>query len=106
MTNWTTQKITKTVTEGEDVRVEFDYLGNKLIKNVDPHCGCTSYNWNGNILKVLIETDLVSHVLPKALYELKKEYYKNTSLDVYYEDGTKDKLEIELTVKEIPGRNG
>lgn len=103
--NWNTTRIEQTVTEGQTVKVEFKKLTDKKVTDLDPHCGCTSYEWNGDILEVYIRLDLVSFVLPKPVYANKKEYTKYTFLDVYYEDGTKEKLEVSLTVTEIPGKN-
>lgn len=103
--NWNTTKIEKEVIEGNTVTTQFEYLGDKSIRNIDPNCGCTSYNWDGNTLKVLIETDLVSHKLPKQLYKTQKEYYKNVFIDVNYEDNTTEQLKVNLIVKEIKGRN-
>lgn len=105
MSNWNTKKIEKEALEGQDEQLEFIYLGDKKINKTLPHCGCTSYKWDNNTLKVSVRTDLVSYVLPKEVYKNKKTYNKSTSVDVYYDDGSTDNLKIDLTVKEIPNRN-
>jgi hypothetical protein len=97
---WNTKISKPEVTELSDIIVEFKYLGDKNIKSINKSCGCTSYKWvSDNTLQLIIETGLVAHnVHPKLLEQGKDFYLKYATVDIIYEDGTKDTLKVEATV--------
>lgn len=102
MKNWEQTTIELKIPQLNDIVVEFKYIGDKPIKQINKSCGCTGYKWyDTNMLKVIIEAGYVkSHVHPKLYEQGVREYTKIITLDVIYEDGTSDKLKVQAIVHE------
>ena len=73
-----------TVPKGCTLKTEFEYLGNKQIKEIEPTCNCVGFILEGNCLKVKWNVKKVAVV----------SYQSNKTVMVVYEDGTLDDLTL------------
>lgn len=66
------------VSKGSKVKTNFNYLGTKPIKDIEPNCNCVSYNLHGNVLTVLWNISNTSKVESSKIILIE---YQDNSID-------------------------
>lgn len=87
-----------------DITRTFTYHSNKPISKFTKSCSCTSFDFKNNILTI----NVGHSELPHPKYQLNKqvydngvrEYNKNVSVTVHYEDETTTVFQLQIKVKE------
>ena len=78
-----------TVDKGVTLKAEFDYLGSKTIKEIEPTCNCVGFKLEGNCLKLKwnVKKDLQASV------------QQNKIVMIVYDDGSLDDLTLTAFVQ-------
>jgi len=98
---WDKTFVEKEVLEFTQVEETFEYKGDKYISRVVKSCGCTKAKKEDNKVILTINTDPVKSKVHKRLYDQgKRDYFKKVSVDVVFNDGSVDKLTLNLHVLE------
>lgn len=77
------------VSPGTVVQCEFNYSGNKVIKNVSAGCGCTTAIQNGKRINASLKTSIPDYLDTMQM---------SKTITVKYEDDTTDVLTINANV--------